>query len=110
MEERKGWWLLAEAVVLATLVVVRTVTRAARPPRGFHAIVEPDELDGGWVAECSELPGTMSQGETEREALDNLTDAISGVLSVKMQESVHRTHDHSPDEEHKRHKVALSAQ
>lgn len=43
---------------------------------------ERDELDGGWIAECVELPGCMSQGETEAEALENLADAIDGVLAL----------------------------
>jgi predicted RNase H-like HicB family nuclease len=42
--------------------------------------VERDEVDGGWIAECISLPGCMSQGETEEEALENLADALAGVL------------------------------
>jgi predicted RNase H-like HicB family nuclease len=53
------------------------------------ASVEYDELDHIWVAECLELPGCFSQGDTEREAIENLTDAIGGVLTVRMQEHLH---------------------
>jgi predicted RNase H-like HicB family nuclease len=35
----------------------------------------PDLLDGGWVAERTDLPGCISQGNTVGEALDNLADA-----------------------------------
>jgi len=35
-----------------------------------------DELDGGWIAECLDIPGVMSQGDTEQAALDGLRDAI----------------------------------
>ena len=45
--------------------------------------VGPDTLDGGWVAECLELPGCFSQGETREEALSNLSDAIAGVISLR---------------------------
>ena len=38
-----------------------------------------DEIDGGWIVECVDLPGCMSQGETEEEAIENLVDAIGGV-------------------------------
>jgi len=48
--------------------------------------VEPDELDGGFIAECVDLPGAMSQGETEAEALENLINAVQGVLAAKMEE------------------------
>src|SRR5215208_5608022 len=60
-------------------------------------LAEPDELDGGWIAECVELPGCMSQGETEEEALENLADAIGGILAVKVQaqllKDMRRDHD-----------------
>src|ERR1700733_8007674 len=42
--------------------------------------VEPDELDGGFIAECEDVPGAMSQGETEQEALQNLIDAVQAVV------------------------------
>jgi len=48
-------------------------------------LTERDDVDGGWIAECVDLPGCMSQGETEEEALGNLADAIGGVLAVKVQ-------------------------
>jgi predicted RNase H-like HicB family nuclease len=45
--------------------------------------VEPDELDGGYVSECLDLPGCMSQGDTQEAALENLADAVAGVLVVR---------------------------
>jgi predicted RNase H-like HicB family nuclease len=50
--------------------------------------VRKDELDGGWVAECPELPGCFSQGETEDEALRNISDAIAGIISLRVDQSV----------------------
>ena len=38
-------------------------------------ILYTDE-DGYWIAECPSLPGCISQGETEEEAIANITDAI----------------------------------
>ncbi len=49
--------------------------------------VTPDEVDGGFVAECLDLPGAMSQGETQAEALENLIDAVQGVVAAKMEEN-----------------------
>ncbi len=43
----------------------------------FHACDE-----GGFIGECLEIPGCMSQGETEREVEENLRDAINDCLSV----------------------------
>lgn len=37
--------------------------------------------DEGWiVAECPALPGCVSQGRSEEEALENIREAISGWL------------------------------
>jgi predicted RNase H-like HicB family nuclease len=33
--------------------------------------------DGYWVAECSSLPGCISQGKTKEEAIQNIREAIS---------------------------------
>lgn len=54
----------------------------------FTVRLEEDELDGGWIAECLDFPGCMSQGETKEEALHNIVDAIGAVISVRMQRSV----------------------
>lgn len=58
---------------------------AASATWNLTVLTERDDLDGGWIAECVDLPGCMSQGETEEEALENLADAIGGVLAVKVQ-------------------------
>lgn len=55
----------------------RRVKRVER--RGWHADIEADELDGGYVAQCVEWPGAISQGDTEAEALDNLADAVDAI-------------------------------
>lgn len=54
----------------------------------FTVEVKEDPLDGGYVARCKELPGCYSQGESEEEALDNIVDAIAGVLTVKMRAEI----------------------
>lgn len=40
------------------------------------------ERDGGYWVECPALPGCVSQGDTRREALANIREAIEGVLIV----------------------------
>lgn len=42
----------------------------------------PDE-DGGFAAICPELPGCVSQGETEEQALENVEEAIRLYLDVR---------------------------
>jgi len=60
---------------------IRRIVRRFETERGdSHAEwtltvrVGPDTLDGGWVAECPELPGCFSQGESREEALSNLSE------------------------------------
>lgn len=48
--------------------------------------VTADELDGGFIAECLDVPGAVAQGETQAEALENLIDAVQGVLAAGMEE------------------------
>ena len=44
--------------------------------------LEPDET-GMLVAECPSIPGCISQGRTEAEALDNIREAITGCLETR---------------------------
>ena len=45
----------------------------------FHVNLETDE-DGWIIAECPALPGCVSQGKDEREALENIKEAIQAWL------------------------------
>jgi predicted RNase H-like HicB family nuclease len=45
----------------------------------YRVIIEQDE-DGMYIAECSSLPGCISQGKTRSEALANIKDAIEGYV------------------------------
>jgi len=45
----------------------------------FHITIERDE-DGRYVAECTDLPGCLSEGETMEEALENIGEAVIGCL------------------------------
>lgn len=54
-------------------------------PHKFTVILEPEE-DGGYSVHCPALPGCSSQGNTLEEALDNIKEAILGVLGVRHNE------------------------
>lgn len=45
----------------------------------YRILIEQDE-DGMFVAECPSLPGCVSQGNTRKEVIDNIHDAIKGYL------------------------------
>jgi len=40
------------------------------------------EVDGGYSAHAIRLPGVVSQGESEAEALDNIADAFKAAVSL----------------------------
>ena len=46
------------------------------------AVVIHEEPEGGYWAEVPALPGCYTQGDTIPELLDNVRDAIAGVLDV----------------------------
>ena len=46
----------------------------------FRVTIEMDE-DGIFVAECPSLPGSISQGKTRADALENIQDAATGYLT-----------------------------
>jgi predicted RNase H-like HicB family nuclease len=48
----------------------------------FIVTIERDE-DGMLVVECPSIPGCVSQGKTEEEAIDNIKDAIKQCLEVR---------------------------
>jgi predicted RNase H-like HicB family nuclease len=47
--------------------------------------ITEDELDGGFVVECLNLPGCMSQGDTVEEAVENMGEALFGVLAARFE-------------------------
>jgi predicted RNase H-like HicB family nuclease len=53
----------------------------------FHVSLE--RADDGWVvAECPALPGCVSQGRDEKEALENIKEAITAWLWAEDQKAV----------------------
>ena len=49
----------------------------------FHITIERDE-DGRFVAECTDLPGCLSEGDTLEEAIENISEAIVGCLKSRL--------------------------
>ena len=48
----------------------------------FLVRLTPGE-DGYILAECPALPGCVSQGKTEAEAIENIKEAIVGIIAVR---------------------------
>ena len=52
-----------------------------------NTLLERDE-DGMLVAECPSIPGCISEGKTEEEALENIREAIIGCLEVRAEQGM----------------------
>ena len=52
----------------------------------YTAIYERGE-DGWWIASCLEMPEAITQGETIKEARENLKDAIQLLLEVRREDA-----------------------
>jgi antitoxin HicB len=51
-------------------------------PRKFDVVLEP-QPEGGYTVYVPDLPGCVSEGETEDEALAMIRDAMEGYLEVR---------------------------
>ena len=51
-----------------------------------YMIILEKEKEGGYSAQCLELPGAISQGESKEEAIENIKIAIELVLETLNQE------------------------
>ncbi|MGQ9626746.1 MAG: type II toxin-antitoxin system HicB family antitoxin [Anaerolineae bacterium] len=53
----------------------------------FQVFIERDE-EGWYVVECPAIPGCVSQGRTEEEALKNIKEAIELCLEVRREKGL----------------------
>ena len=53
----------------------------------FLITLTQDE-DGVFIAECPSIPGCVSQGSTEQEAMKNLQEAIRACLEVRAEKGM----------------------
>jgi predicted RNase H-like HicB family nuclease len=58
----------------------------------FIVTIDQDE-DGVFVVECPAIPGCVSQGNTEADALENIKDAIRECLAVRAERGMPLTVD-----------------
>ena len=58
----------------------------------FYVTVYRDE-DGMYIAECPAIPGCISQGQTESEAVENIREAIKECLEVRKEQGMPLTVD-----------------
>jgi predicted RNase H-like HicB family nuclease len=49
----------------------------------FPTVIYQDE-DEAWIVECPAIPGCVSQGRTREEAMENIKDAITACLEVRV--------------------------
>ena len=56
--------------------------KATNVREGKFSVILREEDEGGYSVQCVELPGAISQGETRKEALANIKEAIQGYLEA----------------------------
>jgi predicted RNase H-like HicB family nuclease len=58
----------------------------------YTVVLEPQD-EGGFTVRCLELPGAITQGESRKEAIENIKEAIGLILDVMREdmESLNRT-------------------
>ena len=49
-------------------------------------VIIHEAQEGGFWAEVPAIPGCMTQGETTKELIENLYDAVEGCLSIDMKD------------------------
>jgi predicted RNase H-like HicB family nuclease len=59
----------------------------AKIKQGRFTVILRAEREGGYSVQCLELPGAISEGETKKQALSNIRDAIKGYLEAFPEES-----------------------
>ena len=54
----------------------------------FKVVLEEDEEVGGYIVSCPGLPGCLTQGETEDEALENIKETIQLCLESLAEDEI----------------------
>ena len=52
-----------------------------------YTILLEKQREGGYTARCMEVPGAISQGETKKDAVKNVKEALELVLEVIREEA-----------------------
>jgi predicted RNase H-like HicB family nuclease len=50
--------------------------------------------DGYWIAECSSLPGCVSQGKTREDSIENVKEAIRGYVAALKEDGIPVPREH----------------
>jgi len=58
-----------------------------RITQGKFTVILREEEQGGYSVQCLELPGAISEGDTRKEALKNIREAIEGYLEAFPEEA-----------------------
>lgn len=58
----------------------------------FNVVLDRDE-DGMWIVECPAIPGCVSHGQTQDEAMENIEDAIRLCLEVRAERGLPLTRE-----------------
>ncbi|MFN3467960.1 MAG: MerR family transcriptional regulator [Candidatus Brocadiales bacterium] len=74
--------LIQELKDKAKTVTLKWREKVEYQGKEYTVLIEPDLEDGGYVVECLDIPGCLSQGETRDEAIENIRDAIKECQTI----------------------------
>jgi predicted RNase H-like HicB family nuclease len=57
--------------------------KVAADGQTFTVVLTPDLEEGGYTVQCQEIPGAISEGDTEQETLDNIIEVLEEVLGLE---------------------------
>ena len=69
-----------------------TTGRVKVGSKEFNVTYEPDLEDGGWIVECTDIVGCVSQGDTMTEARRMIRDAIAAMTAAKVDSASKKKH------------------
>lgn len=69
-------------------MVSKYVADASREEKMRLPVTSYRDEDGWYVVECPVIPGCMSQGKTQAEALQNIQEAIQLCLEVRQEQGL----------------------
>jgi len=70
------------AALISKHPIIGMMKKTADASQGKFTVILRKEQGGGYAVQCVELPGAISEGDTKREALGNIREAIQGYLEA----------------------------
>ena len=75
-------WLLGKLIIVSGVGVFDGGRFMVEVKGRKFRVLLREETDGGYSAQCVELPGAISQGDSREQVISNIREAIEGYLEA----------------------------